>query len=374
MPTIPTSHVDARVNAEVARRLAALGVTPTDPEFATKFAQVKAMVLAGASDQRADQVDITLPSLENETSAEIIEANVRALSVVYVAAQLEELKFFATIDKITEQFMTGMLPVTRGSGGQALYSYIKEAPTRLFNEAERRGLYARAFGFAQGAVDEPLPNREFNDSWIRFLSGVSLINRQSVYERAVTTNQEVTKTARDLAVNLSLHGYGVAHFAAVELQQLIKALLALGADREILAAYGARDVWQLVERVSAMFLGGSVNSVRARTLAESGKTIILWLADRSVELSRPYGVMEFRVVPPEGSPNPSTPDMQQLLDACDRWLAVTGAGDQAITRYSEPVAISTQPTVPNHFSLEGATRAASDMLNQIPNLGVTPQA
>lgn len=372
--TIPSSHIDARVNAEVARRLAALGVTPLDPEFPAKFEQVKAMVLAGASDQRADQVDISLPSLENESSAEILDANVRSLSVVYVAAQLEELKFFATIDKIAEQFVTGMLPVTRGAGGQALYAYIKETPTRLFNEAERRGLYARAFGFAQGAVDEPLPNRDFNDSWIRFISGVSLINRQSQYERAVTTNQEVTKTARDLAVNLSLHGYGVAHFAAIELQNLIKDLLTLAGDREILAAYGARDVWQLVERVSGMFLGGSVNSVRARTLAESGKVVIQWLADRSVELSRPYGVMEFRIIPPAGSPAPATPDMQKLLDACDRWLAVTGAGDQAITRFSEPVSLPSQPTVPNNFSLNGASRAAQDLLAQVPSLSPTPQA
>src|SRR5258708_31285682 len=186
---------------------------------------------------------------------------------------VEDLKFFGVADKVGEEFVTGMVPISRGVAGDAMYDYFKAAPDRL-TEIERRGLYARAFGLAQGSVEEPLPNREFSDLWIRFLSGVSLINRQATQEKQVVTNEYVFKNARDLAVNLSLHGYGAAHFAAVELQELIKEVKKMLSFQDILNAYGVRDYNQLIERVSALYLGGAVNRVRQRTMATTGSKII----------------------------------------------------------------------------------------------------
>src|SRR5262249_10669230 len=170
---------------------------------------------------------------------------VRALSLIYFSAMLEELKFFAVMDKVVDQFMSGMLPIKRGPAGDPLYAYHRNAQIRI-NEFERRGLYARSFGVAQGSVDEPLPNREFSDMWIRFLSAASAFGRETaITERRSVTREQVFKSARDLAVNLSLHGFGLAHFAAIELQELINTIKAALSHPDILAAYGTRDVWQL---------------------------------------------------------------------------------------------------------------------------------
>lgn len=171
------SKYRARQVAEIGRRLVAESTKPNDPQFPTRFERALAQSLSGATEGRQSSIDIDLPDLEAGTEADIIADNVMALSAIYFSAQLEELKFFSVMDKVVEQFMTGALPIKRSTAGDPLYRYHRDAQLRI-NEFERRGLYARSFGLAQGSVDEALPNREFADVWIRFLSAVSLYGRE----------------------------------------------------------------------------------------------------------------------------------------------------------------------------------------------------
>jgi hypothetical protein len=335
--------------AEVVRRLHEQGVGFDDPQLRIKFLNAWHIVLGGSVAQRASQLTVDLPSLDDKSQADIIKDNVAALGALYFAAQLEDLKFFAVADKVTEQFLAGLIPVSRSEGGGAIYKYYREAEDR-FTEVERRSMYARAFGFAQGAVEEPLPNREFGDLWIRFCSSTSIYYREfeMTGTRRKITEEELFKNARDLAVNLSLHGYGIAHFAAIELQDTIKSLLQTLSYPDVLQAYGVLDVWQLIERVSGLYLGGAVNSVRARALATSGSKIILWLGDHAKHLSGIGGTLQ---------------KDPELLKNIDRWLAITGTGEEATDKFSDPVSISAQPTIPDM-----ALRAAPDLFQDAMNL------
>ncbi|MFT3696811.1 MAG: hypothetical protein QM831_26960 [Kofleriaceae bacterium] len=350
------SVIYSRQYAEVVRRLAEQGIKADDPQLRIKFLNAWQIVLGGSVAQRASQLSVDLPNLEDTTQADIIGDNVLATSALYFAAQLEDLKFFQVADKVTEQFMSGMIPISRSQGSEAIYQYYREAPDR-FTEHERRSMYARAFGFAQGAVDEPMPNREFSDLWVRFCSSVSIYDREVEVTgvRKSISGPELFKCARDLAVNLSLHGYGIAHFAAVELQATIKALLKTLSYPDVLQAYGVIDVWQLVERVSGLYLGGAANSVRQRTMAQTGASIIKWLATNSRQLSAPAGVINLG----RGRKQPET----DLVSAIERWLAVTGMGDDTAEKYSEPVSLQQQPTIPDM-----ALRAAPDVLQDALNL------
>jgi hypothetical protein len=47
----------------------------------------------------------------------------------------------------------------------------------------------------------------------------------------------------------------------------------------------------------------------------------------------------------------------------ERWLAVTGMGEDATEKYSEPVSIPSQPTIPDM-----ALRAAPDLLQEAMHL------
>lgn len=349
----------ARQIGEISRALVAEKVDPNDPQFQARFERALSVSLSGATEGRASSIDIDLPDLEAGTEADIIVDNVKALSAIYFSAMLEEMKLFAVMDKVVEQFMNGAMPIKRSSAGDPLYRYHREAPLRI-NEFDRRGLYARSFGVAQGSVDEEMPNREFNDLWFRFLSAVSIYGRElDSTEMKRVSQEQIFKTARDLAVNLSYHGYGLAHFAAIELQGLIKNIKETLSHPDVLSSYGVRDVWQLCERVSNMYLGGAPNGVRHRTMAASGAAIIQWLA-----VSGPALVGSFR--------NLNVDDV--LRSNVERWLSVTGTPDQQTEKYSEPVALTSQPTIPSFALPNGAgSDAIRDALARV-NLPTTPQA
>lgn len=348
---MPNPVIFSKQFAEVARRLHEQGVRHDDPQLRIKFLNAFHIVLGGSVAQRASQIAVDLPDLEDRVQADILKDNVRALAALYFAAQLEDLKFFQVADKVTEQFLSGMIPISRSVGSEGIFRYYRDADDR-FTESERRSMYARAFGFAQGSVDEPLPNREFADLWIRFCSSVSMYDRERLVTgvRKSVTPPVLFKNARDLAVNLSLHGYGVAHFAAVELQETINFILKTLSYPDVLQAYGVLDVWQLVERVSGLYLGGAANSVRQRTMATTGSQVILWLGDKAKQLSASAGSMTL----PAGDP---------IIQSVERWLAVTGMGEDTTERYAEPVSISSQPTIPDM-----ALRAAPDLLQDAMNL------
>jgi hypothetical protein len=359
---MPSSVIFSQQFAEVVRRLREQGITDKDPLLRARFQNAFNLVLGGSVAQRSSQINISLPDLDEDVQADISKDNVTAVSAIYFAAQLEELKLFAVADRVCEQFMQQQVPITRGLGGQSLYEFIKAAPDRL-TEAERKGIYARTFGFAQGAVDEPIPNREFADLWIRFLSAVSVLNREELATgvRKSLTAQQVFKNARDLAVNLSLHGYGVAHFAAVELQELVTTVIKMLGYPEVLSAYGVNDIWQLVERVSGLYLGGAANGVRQRTLAQSGARIIQWLARK-----QPYLVA--------GSAGTLPFDEPELIAEVERWLAVTGTDDTSIDKFSEVVSVPSQPTIPSMSlsalpeSMTGLVQSPGAIQNAIQNL------
>jgi len=153
----------------------------------------------------------------------------------------------------------------------------------------------------------------------------------------------VRKSGSDLAANLSLHGYGIAYFAATEFQNQIGEIITLLSDPEIKTAYGARDMWQVVDQVATLELGGAKNSVRQRTMATAGAVIIRWLAEHAEVLSGNNQVTVLNVsdirnpsLRPKGVKATVAPTDKDLVDACDQWLAVTGTQDKSVEEYAQP--------------------------------------
>lgn len=355
--------------AEVARRLIADRRDPSDPYFDAYVQSALATVLGGGVDRRAVALEISLPDLEDETGGDVVKDNVAACAAIYFTAMLEEHKLFTVADRVAQEFVDGRIPVSKSNGGQAIFDYFKGSVNRL-TEAERRGMYARTFGVAQGNVEVAAPNREFNDLWIRFLSSVSYLKRQTEHIQITrVTEQQAFKAARDLAVNLSLHGYGMVHFAAIEFQNHIAAVKKMLSYPDVIAAYGARDIWQLVERVSDLSLGGAVNGVRQRTLARAGGDIILWLSSKSTDLSS----NRF-----QGFLAGSNPETEALVRNVESWLAMTGTRDETVEQFSSPVEIRQQSTIPQLFSMPSMQGVQDALKNSMQQLGMNgarmPQA
>jgi hypothetical protein len=368
----PSSNVRAEQWAQVSRALRNEGTLFTDQYLNLKTLTALANAVGAGTSAPPSSISIVLPDLDAESDLEIVADNIRAMQAIYFAAMLDEVKFFQVADKNVELWQSGMLPLGKGNAGDQLYAYWKKSVNRM-QEVERRNLYARTFGL-NGGETQVIPNRDFNDLWMRFLSAVSSFVRQFTLEDLLrssvpvpVTQEQVRKSGMDLAANLSLHGYGIAYFAATDLQTQINDVIAILSDPEVKTAWSARDMWQVNEQVSTLYLGGAKNTVRYRTMAMSGAVIIRWLAERAHLLtgSSLTSVIDVNLIrSPLGNANSRQPMVsptdRDLWDACNQWLAVTGTQEQSIEDHAQP--IETPPQTSRPIQIPDIAR---DMLSSV---------
>jgi hypothetical protein len=290
---------------------------------------------------------ISLPDLNEVTAYNIQSENVEAFGPMICAAMFDELKAFEVVDKIAEQWQRGIVPIGFGEAGKKLYEYWKSAPNRM-SDGERRNFYALTMGIPGGQANGST-NRDFNDLWLRFVSSVSTLVRQKTADQILRSNlpmsvsqQQVRKAARDLAANLSLHGYGMINYAARDLQKQIKDIISLLDSQEIKQAYGAKDMWQVIDQVAALELGGARNSSRYRTLATCGAIITKWLSQNVRKFNTATTLQKVVEVdqaflsepPTAGADATKRPTDYDLINACELWLADTAVSDERIEEVS----------------------------------------
>src|SRR5262245_16642285 len=103
--------------AEVVRRLRELNIREDDPQLFSKFQNAFQIVLGGSVAQRAAQIKIELPDLEENVQADIIKDNVASTAMLYMAAHVEDAKLFATFDVIAAHFLRSEVPMARSEAG-----------------------------------------------------------------------------------------------------------------------------------------------------------------------------------------------------------------------------------------------------------------
>ena len=248
-------------------------------------------------------------------TAPILEDALRAVQVIWFAAALEYAPLFAVADRLVELFRGGVLPVRKGSASALLYEYWEERDERL-SAVERSRLYARTFGIGGALTPGVVPNRALPELWLALVATVHGTS-QVPLRVPLIERPEVRATVRALAGNLARYGAGSAR-AAAALHEHIQQALALLADPDVRRSYGARDMWQLVDRIAARDLGGARNAGRYRALANSGSTIIGWLARHSGTLSGAPGAA--------GASRPYPTDAE-LIAAIEAWLGASTSDD-----------------------------------------------
>jgi SpoVK/Ycf46/Vps4 family AAA+-type ATPase len=211
-------------------------------------------------------MDVQLPDLNGLNDVDIVADNIRALGALYFAHMLEETRIFAVVDRLAALFAAGMLPIRGGALAESLVAKWSQQQAQLSAE-DRRNLYSRAFGAAGGDAGVT-PNRDFPEIWLRFISAVTDSLQHPPRERV----------ARDLAVNMSEHGYGMALFVACQFRAQMKNAISVLSDSEVTGAFDARDMWGVIDHVSTNYLDGATNSHRYAEMAQAGANIIGWLA------------------------------------------------------------------------------------------------
>lgn len=274
-----------------------------------------------------------LPELQKTTSAAVVPDNIRAVQAIYAAWQLEQARVFAVVERIAALFGQGLLPLGRGRAAEGLAGYLPSGD-RLTG-SERADLYARTLGVPGGSPGGE-SNREFVSLWMRFVSGVALLQQEAA------ARARMQRAARALTENLSAHGGGPVATAALRLAADVRRLFDILDDPELQLAYGARDMWQVIDRVNVRDLGGARNVARYRTMSAAGSRILGWLADHA-----------------DSQGDAGEPDAD-LIDAVGQWLAASNTPDEAIESWSTPTESPTTPFV--HTDLPAMTRELLEAL------------
>ncbi|MEM6252896.1 MAG: hypothetical protein AAF821_08235 [Cyanobacteria bacterium P01_D01_bin.156] len=343
-----SKSVNTQQWATVVKTLANQGIAAKDRYLSLHTKTALSRYIAADEDAPGSTFEINLPDLEQESSVEIIKDNILAMQAIYFAAILEDLKLFQVVDRLVELFQIGMLPLGKSHAGDLLFERM-ENNIKQFSEYDRRNLYARTLGFPGGEASG-LVNRDFQMLWMRFISAISSFARQTNVDTLLRSSipyrvsqEQIRKSGRDLAANLSLHGFSIAHYAAVKLERQIKDDIKILSDPEVKGAYGAKDMYGVIDQVAATDLGGPRNSIQYRTMASSGAVIIRWLANHATDLSSvnsPTLLDINEIAMPYGHASGSTamisPHDSDLVNACERWLAVTGTPDNKIETYANP--------------------------------------
>jgi hypothetical protein len=169
-------------------------------------------------------------------------------------------------DRLVELYLKGGLPVgAEGEAAGLLDSYWLGRAERL-PEDERRELYARVAG------------RSFEHLLGRLAAALA-------EHDPARGDDDVTWAVRELRSNVEAHVDERAQEAVPLLHAQLGDALAILSEREVLAAYGARDPWQLVDHLSRLELGGTRDVERHQTLAATGTVILSWLAEAAPEVT-----------------------------------------------------------------------------------------
>jgi hypothetical protein len=368
--------VDVKEFAAVMRALTKQGVQSDEPQLRRKVNDCLDQIQSVGENSAALNLGIDLFELDTVNESDFVPNNIGLMGTMVCSAMFDELKVFQVVDKLVELFQQGMLPIGSGNAGELLYKYWKDAPNRM-SEGERKNFYAMTMGIPGGSATG-MVNRDFNDLWLRFVSSVSAYVRQSEVDRLLRqkvpnaiSQQQVRKAARDLATNLSLHGYGMAFYAARDLKGQINMMMQLLGDPDIRSAYGARDMWQVIDQVATLELGGAKTSSRFRTLALCGGIITSWLATNLMRIMRPtmpiidIDAVRSPILSSNSLKATTTPSDYDLVNACELWLADTAIAENRIEEMAQPreapVMTSKPVLIPS---------IARDMLDDIGGIGM----
>jgi hypothetical protein len=333
--------------AAVFEKMVKEGVSANDPNLKRRVEDGFDRVQDVGEERPLHEFEINIPDLEATTEFSVEGDHCRLMGSFICASAFEELKAFQVVDRLIEMSQRGELALVRGPAGTQLYNYWREAPNRM-SESERQTFYAMTLGLPTGQPGVAV-NSDFQDLWLRFVSSVSSLVRESRVDQLLRSalpiainQQQVKKAARDLALNMSSRGYGMVFYAAVDLQKQVNEMIALLQDSELRAAFGARDMWGVIDQIAQTELGGARNSSKYRMLATSGAIITTWMANHIDRLRDPtLPMIELREVenPPSrlsGQSAISHPTDYDLVNACEMWLADSAMGESHIGEMSQP--------------------------------------
>ncbi len=339
---------------------------------------------------------LALPPLTGDASQdlEIQPENVRAVGVIYLGLQMDRSRLFAVLDRVTEIYMQGLLPLGYDLAARAIEKYHFDSPNRL-SPAERQMIFSRVLGAPGGDVSKEVqPNRDFDSLLTRFIASLAEYDRQRRVADLISqgknslslTAEGIRKAGRDLACNASLYGWSGSQTAARRIKEHVILALNVLKMPSVLKVYGVNSPYQVLERVTLNEFGQAPNIVKYRTLAEAGNTLMELVAKNTQAWSTNSGLPLFEDDIPANlltsyGAAPRRPsyitidDKERMITQAQNWIAVSGIGNEQVDKMSQPADTAFMPSMPSQGAVSSKAPAGGDIadkLQQMIKSGATP--
>lgn len=284
--------------------------------------------------------EIPYPHVTPDFDEAVIPSQLHASAELYYIYQHERMKIFQVINVLRQLFQQGRIRIQRGPGARGLYLLEKWKPLR-YSLRDRMISYRRAFNY--GTAPAPagaIVNRNFHNQIVAFMVSVAQYFRdlligevirggQLIEQRPFGSVATVQRLGIDLRFALDRSSYGNILALTQETGHYLKTMLQLLDAPDIKKAFDANTKWDVVEIVSNRYLGGMAEISQRAKMAESGRRILLWVADSDFKTAidpilfqseaRPFGnhaeawIAAYRMTPEGRGFRGVAPTLQRMI-------------------------------------------------------------
>jgi hypothetical protein len=229
--------------------------------------------------------DITLPPATAGSATD--QAYMRAIASLYFAAELEAAMLLPAAEALIGLAMSGGVTANlRGATVDRIATLWRERHQRTSPE-ERRAVFAHLFGAslanASGIeiTQAGPPNEEFESLLLDLCEALYKLDEEAVDLTYGSPDHQIrVRTAAErLTESLLRHTSGAAQFLADDILSTVRQVLSLFQLHELQAAYGARDLWDLVGEITKRYLRASPDIHTHLSRGKSGMLVLSWLAE-----------------------------------------------------------------------------------------------
>jgi hypothetical protein len=262
--------------------------------------------------------DIAYPYLRPDFDYSYVSSQLHASAELYFIYQYDRSKIFQVVNVLLRLFHSGSIKLTRGPGAKGLYLLEKWQPQR-YTRRHREAAYRRAFNYGPGATGPgAMVNRDFHRQLVGFMGAIAQYLRdlrigdvirgsQNLNNRAFGSVATVQRLGIDLRYALNRATYGSIYALSMETGHYLKQVLTLLDAPDIKKAFDANTKWNVVETISQRYLGGMAEISQRAKMAESGRRILLFVADNDFRTGVDPGLFQT--------------EMAQIGQHSEAWLA-----------------------------------------------------
>jgi hypothetical protein len=238
--------------------------------------------------------DLPYPHLTANFDESVIPSQLHAAAELYYIYCHERMKVFQAADVLRQLFQLGRMRIQRGPGARTLYILEKWKPLR-YTLRDRMIAYRRVFNY--GTAPAPagaIVNQGFHRQLVAFMAAMAQYFRdltigevirgsQDIDDRPFGNLASIQRLGVDLRYALDRSSYGNILALTHEVGHYLKTLLDLFGQPDIMKAFDANTEWDTLEAISNRHLGGAVELSQRAKMAETGRRILLWVADQDFD-------------------------------------------------------------------------------------------